>query len=137
MNADLATQRALDRFHQAGFDALTGQEKVLAAVWAVESQVDNDGFLHFFSHAWGDLAHYAPKALTAIGALHMAGLVAKANAVFGPHGPPRDKAQRRSLAEAFSDETKKALANLDEQFLESPDETDALLEAYLNKPTPS
>ena len=133
MNADLAAQHALDKFRKSGFDALTEQEKTLAAVWAIEAKVDNDGFAHFFSHALGDLAFHAPQALTAIGALNMAALAAKANQVFGPGGPPRDKAKRHALVDAFSEETKKALENLGNQFLASPDDTDVLLEAYLGK----
>jgi hypothetical protein len=133
MNADLASQRALDKFLQSGFDALTEQEKTLAAVWSIEAKVDNEGFVHFFNHALGDLAFYAPKALTAIGALNMAALAAKANETFGPGGPPRDKAKRRALVQAFSEEARKSLEKLDNQFLESPDDTDALLEAYLRK----
>lgn len=133
MNADIASQRALDRLRQVGFDALTEQEKTLAAVWSIEAKVDNEGFEHFFAHSLGDLAFHAPQALTTIGALNMAALAAKANSVFGPGGPPRDGEKRRALVKAFSEQTKKSLAALDDAFLESPDETDALIEAYLAK----
>ena len=133
MNADIASQRALDRLRQVGFDALTEHEKTLAAVWSIEAQVDNEGFAHFFAHSSGDLAFYAPQALTNIGALSMAALASRANGVFGPGGPPRDGEKRRALVKAFSEETKKSLAALDDAFLESPDETDALIEAYLAK----
>jgi hypothetical protein len=133
MNADIASQRALDRLRQVGFDALTEQEKTLAAVWSIEATVDNEGFEHFFAHARGDLAFYAPQALTSIGALSMAALAAKANSVFGPDGPPRDGEKRRALVKAFSEQTRKTLSGLDDAFLESPDETDALVEAYLAK----
>ena len=56
----------------------------------------------------------------------MAALAAKANETFGPGGPPRDKAKRRALVQSFSEEARKSLEKLDNQFLESPDHTDAL-----------
>ncbi|HWN96976.1 MAG TPA: DUF4375 domain-containing protein, partial [Methylomirabilota bacterium] len=69
-----------------------------------------------------------------IGARHMAELAAKANAVFGPDGPPRDRTTRRELVRAFSDEQRQTLDALDNQFLESSDDTDPLIDAYLAQP---
>ena len=135
MNADLAAQKALDKLAKAGFDALTEVEKTLATVWSIESAVDNEGFEHFFNHPSGDLAFYAPKALTNIGALNMAALAAKANAVFGAGGPPRDGEKRRAMVKTFDAKAAKTLSDLDDAFLESPDDTDALLDGYIAKAT--
>lgn len=133
MNADIASQRALDRLKKVGFDALTEQEKNLAAIWGIEAEVDNGGFAHFFSSAAGDLAFYAPQALKNVGALDLAELAARANAVFGPDGPPPERAARRNAVDAFSEEDRQILEPLDDLFLESEDDTSELLEAYLSK----
>ena len=131
MTPDLACQHALDRLARVGFDALTEKEKTLATVWKLEAGVENEGFWHYFSSRAGDLAFHGPAALGHIGARHMAALAAKANAVFGPEGPPLDRVTRRQRVRSFSDETRRILDALDDQFLESPDDTDALIEAYL------
>jgi hypothetical protein len=134
MNADLACQQALDRLANAGFDALTEREKTLATVWKLQAAVENGGFRQYFSSAAGDLAFHAPAALGHIGALHMAELAVKANAVIGRLGPSRDRDARRRMVHHLSDQARQTLAMLDEQFLNSPDDTDALLDAYLARP---
>lgn len=131
MNADLACQHALDRLAKLGFDALTEKEKTLATVWKLQSAVENGGFRHYYSTAAGDLAFHAPTALTEIGARHMAELAAKANAVVGRMGPSRDRVTRCRMIQHLSDPARQTLTALDEQFLKSPDDTNALLEAYL------
>ena len=132
MNADLACQHAFDRLAKVGFDALTEKEKTLATVWKLEAGVENGGFAHYYSSPAGDLAFHGPVALENIGARHMAAVVAKANAVFGPEGPPRDRETRDQLVRAFSDETRRALEALYDPFIASPDDTDALIDAYLS-----
>jgi hypothetical protein len=134
MNADLACQQAIDQLAKVGFDALNEKEKTLATVWKLEASVENDGFAHFYSSSAGDLAFFGPTALENIGASHMAEVVAKANAVFGPDGPPRERAVRASLVTVFSDETRCTLDTLYSQFVESPDTTDSLIDAYLARP---
>lgn len=131
MNADLACQKAFNRLAQVGFDALTEKEKTLATVWKLEGGVANGGFVPYFSSAAGDLAFHGQAALEHIGARHMAEVVAQAAAVFGPEGPPRDRAARERLVRAFSDETRRTLEALYVQFMESSDDTDALIEEYL------
>ena len=131
MNADLACQRAFNRLARVGFDALSEKDQTLATVWKLEAAVDNGGFARYFSSAAGDLAFHGPAAFERIGARHMAELATQANAVFGSEGPPRDRAARRKLVRAFSEETRQALDALDTQFLESPDDTDPLIDAYL------
>ena len=110
---------------------MSEKEKTLATVWKLEAAVDNGGFARYFSSAAGDLAFHGPAAFDQIGARHMAKLAAQANNVFGSEGPPRDRETRRKLVRAFSHETRQALDALDTQFLESPDDTDPLIDAYL------
>jgi len=134
MNADLACQQALDRLASVGFDALTEREKTLATVWKLQAAVENGGFRQYFSSAAGDLAFHGPAALEQIGARHMAELAAKANAVIGRLGPSRDRDARRRMVHHLSAQARQTLAALDEQFLNSLDDTDSLLDAYLARP---
>ena len=134
MNADLACQQALDRLASVGFDALTEKEKTLATVWKLQAAVENGGFRQYFSSAAGDLAFHAPAALGQIGAQCMAELAVKANAVIGRLGPSRDRDARRRMVHHLSDQARQILAMLDEQFLNSPDDTDALLDVYVARP---
>ena len=117
-----------------GFDALTEKERTLATVWKLQAAVENGGFRQYFSSAAGDLAFHAPAALALIGAGHMAELASKANAVIGHLGPSRDREARRQMVHHLSNPARQSLATLDEQFLNSPDDTDALLDAYLARP---
>jgi len=134
MNADLACQRAFDRLAKVGFEALTEQEKTLATVWKLEACVMNEGFARYYASAAGDLAFHGPTALERIGARQMAQVVGQANALFGPAGPPRDRAIRQRRVQDFSDPTRRTLEVLDKQFTESDDETDSLLDVYLARP---
>ena len=133
MNADMATQRALERLDADGFDSLTPRQKVLSTVWALEAEVNNGAFDQFFFNSAGDLAFYAPDALRSIGADRMAALAEEANSVFGPGGPPRDWETRRAQVRQFSDEVQERLDRLDSQFYEYPDDIRKLLQAYLEK----
>src|SRR5690242_208133 len=98
--ADLAYQHALDRLAAVGFHALTQQERDFAAIWQVEARVINEGLVHYYADAAGDLAFHAPEALARVGATEKASILRTANALFGPGGPPRDRQERRTAVKA-------------------------------------
>jgi hypothetical protein len=131
MNADLACQRALDRLNSAGFEALTEQEKTLATVWSLQAGVENAGFVHYYLSNAGDLAFHGPVAFERLGAQHMAGLIKRANALFGPEGPSRDRTTRSAQVHALDEVARQTLEGLGNSFLESDDDTDPLIDAYL------
>jgi hypothetical protein len=131
MNADLAAQRALDRLAKVGFEGLSDTERVLATVWLFDAKVANGGFAAYFSGPAGDLAFYAPRALTAIGADQMARIAARANGLFGPAGPPQGRDARRESVRGFSAAKGPEIDVLEALFYECPDDLDELLEAFL------
>ena len=133
MNTDIAAQKAFDRLARVGFEKLTDSEKILAAVWTYQAGVANGGFVRYFASAAGDMAFYVPTALGAIGSVAMAGIAAEANKVFGADGPPKDREERRAIVRTFSDEIRKTLTALEDQFYESPEDADEFLELYLNR----
>lgn len=66
-------------------------DKVLVAIWVLEADVNNGGLDQYHFNSAGDFAFYAEQALQSIGAHAMARIVARANSLFGPDGPPRDR----------------------------------------------
>lgn len=133
MNADVAAQEALDRLAKAGFNQLTAQEKVVAAVWTFEAQVANRGLRKYFASEAGDLAYFVPAAFDAIGAPSMADFAAEANGLFGAKGPPRDRTERQTRMQAFDEQIKKSVDGLETRFFEETEDVDELLEGYANR----
>jgi len=133
MNTDIAAQKALDRLARVGFEQLTESEKILATVWTFAAEVANRGFVKYFTRPAGNTALYAPEALRKIGAPELAGIAAKANAVFGAGGPPPDRKVRLELVRALDGGATKTLETLETRYFESPEDVDELLEAYLNR----
>lgn len=133
MIADLAMQKALDRYHQAGIRGLTEEEKTLATIWYFESKVANGGFEHFFKSEEGDLASYAPAALRAVGAEDLAAIAERANAVFGPGGVPADKAARKEALKSLPAETRRVFDELEDRYAEYGTDLDGRVEAYVTR----
>lgn len=132
MNADLAAQKALDRLAREGFSALTDTEKTLATVWLFTAGVGNSGFVGYYSSPRSDLAHHTPAGLRAIGAGALAELADAANTVFGPAGPPADRAVRRAAVCALPEATRQILVELDRKYFACDEDPDELLEAFLD-----
>ncbi|HEY0945143.1 MAG TPA: DMP19 family protein [Opitutaceae bacterium] len=131
MNTDLAAQKALDRLVKVGDGALTSTEKTLATTWLFEAGVSNSGFARYFASSRADLAFNAPAALRAIGALQMAEIAAEANAVFGPGGPPRNRAERRAIVATLPEEARRTFATLEVRFFRCSEDIDELLDRFL------
>lgn len=132
--ADLAYQRALDRWAAVGFDALTELQRDVAALWHVEADVTNGGFEHYFSRPGADLAFHAPEALARLGASEKAAIVRASNALFGPGGPPREHAARRAALAALSPAARAGFDALEERYYHDPVDVDDLVERAVAGP---
>lgn len=132
-NADLAYQHALDRLAAVGFEALTEWERDLATLWHVEAEVNNAGFVHYYSGPAGDYAYHAPEALARVGAAEKASLVRIANALFGPGGPPRNRQDRLTALNTLSAQALVAIDDLEERYYRDPADVDELVERQLEK----
>ena len=130
-NADLAYQHALDRLLAVGYDALSDQERDLATLWQVEAEVNNGGFLHYYSGSAGDLAFHAPQALARVGATGKAAIVGTANALFGPVGPPRNRKERLAIIKGLSAEALIAIDDLEKSYYDDSADVDELVENYV------
>jgi uncharacterized protein DUF4375 len=123
-----AFEMACARYRDVGFDCLSEIERMLVAIWALEADVNNGGFHQYYFNSSGDTACYAPAALRAIGAPIMAGIVDKANSLFGPIGPPVSRDERQQALSAL---TEQMWDDLDRQFYEYPEDISWLLEQFL------
>jgi hypothetical protein len=110
------------------FDELAEADRVLICIWELESEVNNGGFHQYYFNSSGDYAYFAPTALRKIGALSMADIVERANAAFGPGGPPTSRQERQARLTALR---KDLWDDLDRQFYDYPDDIATLLERTL------
>jgi hypothetical protein len=130
MIADLAMQRALDRYRQAGIAGLTEEERTLATLWYFESRVANGGFEHFFKSREGELANFAPPAFRLVGATRLAKLAERANAVWGTKGVPSDRTDRQRHLAALPGAARTVFEQLDAEYQNYAIDLDAKIEAY-------
>ena len=126
-----AFDKALENLGLHGIDSLSERDKVVAAVFALEAEVNNGGFDQFFYNSAGDFAWFTPDALTMIGAEKTALIVEKANSVFGEKGPSPDRDKRFEVMQSFGEKYDEFWGELDDQFYEYPHDLYALLEKYL------
>jgi hypothetical protein len=127
-NADLAYQHALDRLAAVGFANLTERERDIAALWQIEAEVTNGGFVHYYSGPRGDLAAYVPEALARLGATGKAAIVRAANTLFGPAGPPRDRKERQAVLKTLDAPSLATIDDLEDRYLKDPVDVDDLVE---------
>lgn len=132
-NADLAYQQALDRLAAVGFANMTERERDIAALWQIEAEVTNGGFVRYYSGARGDLAGHAAEALARLGATGKAAIVRSANALFGPSGPPPDRSRRQAALQALDARARAAIDELEDRYLQDPMDVDELVERLTDR----
>ncbi|MGO4202051.1 DUF4375 domain-containing protein [Rhodococcus sp. TAF43] len=114
-------EAALGRLQQAGWDVDTVSQRdhELVALWRLEADVNNGGFLQFFGN-WGERNHLtAVAALDLIGARRAAELVRRMYAVIEPYAD--EVVSLADLPGLLTDADHDRLQELDEAFWEYPD----------------
>jgi Domain of unknown function (DUF4375) len=125
------SESAQARFWDVPVEELTPPERVFVAIWSLDADVNNGGFDQYYLNSSGDHARSAPGALRTIGADRTARIVERANAAFGPDGPPADRAARLEALPALDDEVQEQWDELDVEFYAYPDDLTQLLYAYV------
>jgi hypothetical protein len=128
---DAAFDSALARLEAAGYASLSPTERLLVAIWWIESDVNNGGFDQYYFNSGGDFATMVPSALREIGAHAMARIVDEANAHFGPTGPPASRDDRQVALERIRDANPDAFESLNARFWTYPEDLAALLATSL------
>jgi hypothetical protein len=129
---DSRFEAALAKYDGGNFDLLPETDKILVALWGIEAEVNNGGFDQFYFNSAGDQAFFTPHALRVIGARSMAEIASRANAVFGPGGPPRSRDERQSKLEQITATVAEPWDGLDREFQSYPDDIRSLLGEFLN-----
>jgi len=110
---------------------VSARDRALVVIWGIEAEVNNGGFDQYYFNSAGDYARCAPAALHEIGAHKMAQIVERANALFGPDGPPADRDERDGALFRITEGDAEAWEQLDREFHAYPDDIEALLLKYL------
>jgi|SRR5882672_8328576 len=122
-------------FGKVPFAQQSEPQRVFSCLWAIESEVNNGGFLQYFENDSGETAEFAPWALRTIGAIKMAAIAQDALSVFLPEKPAPDTDARRDQLEHLPPEAGEALERLDTAFMAYPDNlTDLLYEFVRSHP---
>jgi hypothetical protein len=121
-------------FGRVDFADQPEQQKVFSAIWALESQVNNGGFLQYFESWDGDTAEYAPKALRAIGAHTCASIVERAVRTASSSPLPTSQADRARFLGSLKENVRQQLEAFDQQFLTST--TSLTSCSLMSPPTP-
>lgn len=130
MGLEFEFERARELEDEQGFASLPVRDRVLIAIWCLESEVNNGGFDQFYFNSAGDYAHVVPEMLKAIEAHRMAAIVERANAQFGEGGPPLDRDERQDALEQLT-KAGVSFEQFDKEFWAYPDDVAGLLENYL------
>ncbi len=128
---DLSQSNRTD-FGRVDFPEQIDSQKVFSAVWALESQVNNGGFLQYFVSSDFDTANYAPTALRNIGALSCADMAERSLMILPASGLPDSQQACMDLVDSLGDEERERFDDLDSEFRAYPDNLADLLFSYVS-----
>lgn len=126
------SESANSRFGKEEFEQQSFPQKVFSAIWAVESEVNNGGFLQYFLNSSAESAQFVARALDIIGAPKTASICNRALTTAFPAGLPPDAETINVVASNFSDEIFEKLELLDQEFFSYPHNLTDLLFAYVS-----
>lgn len=118
-------------FGRVDFAQQSEPQKVFSAIWALESQVNNGGFLQYFVSSDFDTANFAPTALRSIGAQACASVVERALRALSASPLPDSQQACEQLVDSLSDDAREKFESFDSDFMAYPDNLTELLFAYV------
>ena len=119
-------------FGRVTFSRQSETQKVFSAIWALENEVNNGGFLQYFSNSSGETASFAPTALHHIGAGHCAAIVGQAIRIASVEPLPDSRDERHLVLRSLGEAARAKLQDLDKQFFAYPDNLTELLFGYVS-----
>jgi hypothetical protein len=108
-------------------------EQALIAIWELEQEVYNGGFLQYFQNSSGNHVPFICDVLRRVGASKVTSIMERAIALAGPGVPWDDEIKRFTVLDTLSDENKNKLSQLDHEFYEQLDDLNLMLFRYLSK----
>jgi len=118
----------IDLFKRKGARGLTEPQLHYLTLCWLDAEVSNGGFSQFYFNSSGELAPYAVRAASAVGAPELAGIIQKANAMFGEKGPDPDRNKRM---DQLSKVDLKALGELDTQYYRCSERLSEILPRFV------
>src|SRR5438552_3595981 len=109
-------------FGRVDFSDQPVPQRVFSAIWALESQVNNGGFVQYFGSWDGETANFAPTAHRTIGADTCAGIVERALRAVSAGPLSESKDDRERLLESVGEAARTRLEELDSEFFSYPDD---------------
>jgi Domain of unknown function (DUF4375) len=120
-------------FGKVDFNSQSEDQKVFSAIWTLESEVNNGGFLQYFENDRGETASFAVTALQRIGANRCADIVQRSIRAVCDNTVPSDAHRWEVLIEAITDESAEKLEGLDLEFFKYPDNLTELLFEFVRE----
>jgi hypothetical protein len=117
-----------DLYRRKGASGLTEPQLYYLTLRWLDGEVNNGGFSQYFFNSSGDLALHAVDAARAVGAPELAGILQKANALFGKKGPDPDRDKRMDQLSRIDLE---ALEKLDDKYYKCPERLSELLPRFV------
>jgi Domain of unknown function (DUF4375) len=121
------------RFRKLEFGRLSRPEQVFLCVWELEAEVTNGGFTQYFESSAADNAKHVTYGLDAIGALRTQKIVQQAIDLVGDDVLDENEDERTDRLESLSEKKRSKLEKLEQQFLSSPEDLNALLYEYVQR----
>jgi hypothetical protein len=123
--------RAKKHLKKGGYDSLTQAEKVCWNVLWLWRLVQIGGFENYYGESFADCAAEAADGFQAVGAKRLADIVRRANKMFENDSPPKSAELRKQRIEQMTEEDKQFMYQLDEEFINCPDDFQVLLAEYI------
>jgi hypothetical protein len=119
-------------FGREPFRVQSEAQRVFTTIFGLQSEVNSGGFGQYFAGSEGETASFAPAAMRMIGAERCANITERALRVVSSGPLPDDRNARNELLDALGYEGQNAMAELDQEFWENPDELTESLFAFVS-----
>lgn len=120
---DQRYEQAMATLQAAGWklDALSETDRELVALWRMEADINNGGFMQFLCN-WGDeTCQLALRALRKIGAVHMLDVLSRMRGLIDRFEASPEVVQLNDIYGAMTEAEQERLEELDQAFWEYPD----------------
>ncbi|MBI2841295.1 MAG: DMP19 family protein [Acidobacteria bacterium] len=106
---------------KSGVDGLSRLQRDALCIMNLQAELNNGGLHQYLINSSGDLAGETPAVLRRIGADDAAALLDRANAYFGPDGPPVDRDSRMGQLLALPEGRQQEIHDLTDEFFDAED----------------
>ena len=115
------------------FDELTPAEQAFIAIWELQQEVYNGGFMQYFQNSSGERVPHICEILRRIDAGPAASVIERAISLAGPDIPWNDKVRRFSALKTISEDNRDKLFHMSKDLFDQSDDLHRLLFQYLSK----